>query len=634
MAAEVSPVVVSGAGLGVTYGTQVVLRDAEFAVHEGERVGVVGRNGAGKSTLLGLMAGKEKPDAGSLTWQRGLMTGFLPQDVALEEAASVRDNILAGAAEVLAWRRRYETLPHDSPEALELEHRIAVHDGWGLERRMEELVTRLEAPALGRIVSTLSGGEKRRVGLCRVLLARPDLLVIDEPTNHLDTESIAWLEEVLAAHPGTWVMVTHDRYFLDRVTGRILEVAGGRVYSHPGNYTAYLEGKAARESDAERREETRQSFLRREIDWIRRGPKARTTKSRSRVDRFEQIAARQAPERDLDVELVIPPAPRLGRRVVDLAGVGVRLGDRWLFRGLDLRLAAGARLGIVGRNGVGKTTLLKVIQGQLAPTEGTVAVGDQTQFNYVDQQRLLLNLDNTVLKEVGEGKEFVPFGDTRITVWSYLRRFLFADERINTTIRWLSGGERSRVLLARILKDGGNVLILDEPTNDLDLATLRMLEEALISFDGCVLVVSHDRCFLNRVCTGILAFEEDGRVVYQDGDYDYYVEKRGERERAAAVPVEAPAELVGPEPVSATPRERRLSWREARELEALEPAIEEAEARVGELEGAFSAPDFFTRHGHRSREMTAELEEARATVARLYARWEELEALRTSGEGR
>ncbi len=628
MAVETKAVVVNGAGLCVKIGTQVVLQDAEFTIHEGERVGVVGRNGSGKSTLLRIVAGAEPPDTGTLARQRGLMTGFLPQDVALDEAATVRANILDGAKDVLAWIREYEALPHDAPAAHELEHRIAHHDGWDLYRRMSELATRLEAPPLDRIVATLSGGEKRRVGLCRALLGQPDLLLLDEPTNHLDTVSITWLEGILAAYPGTCLIVTHDRCFLERVTDRIFEVAGGRVYSYPGNYITYLEGKAARESDAERREETRQGFLRREIDWIRRGPKARTTKSQSRVDRFAAIAAQAPPERDQDVELVIPPAPKLGNRVVELIDVGMELGGRRLFSGLSLRIQPGARIGIVGRNGAGKTTLLKVIQGHLAPTTGTVIMGDQTVFNYVDQQRLLLNNENTVLQEVGEGKDFVQLGDARITVWGYLRRFLFADERINTTIRWLSGGERSRVLLAKILKNGGNVLILDEPTNDLDLATLRMLEEALAAFTGCVLIVSHDRRFLNRVCTGILAFEDDDRVVYQEGDYDYYLEKSAERRRAANTAA-ATVEVAKP---AAKPRERRLTWDEARELEGLEPGILAAEARITEIEGCFAAPDFFSRHGAQARELSAELETLRAEVTRLYARWADIEAI-LAGQG-
>ncbi|OGV64356.1 MAG: ABC transporter [Lentisphaerae bacterium RIFOXYB12_FULL_65_16] len=630
MALETRPVIVSGTGLCVQFSQQVVLQDAEFAVHEGERVGVVGRNGAGKSTLLKLLAGIEKADTGTLAWKRNLTVAFLPQDVAVDDTRTVRENILDGALSVLEWIRRYETLPHDAAEAVELEHRITAHNGWDLERRTSELATRLDAPALDRRVESLSGGEKRRVGLCRTLIGQPDLLVLDEPTNHLDTVSITWLEETLAVYPGTCIMVTHDRYFLDRVTDRIVEIAGGLMYSHPGHYTDYLEAKAARDDDAERREENRQSFLRREIDWIRRGPKARTTKSRSRVERFEEAAAQKAPERDRDVELVIPPAPKLGNRVVDLNGVSMEIGGRRLFSGLDLHIEPGARIGIVGRNGVGKTTLLNVILGRLAPTAGTVQFGELTQFNYVDQHRLFLNGENSLLKEVAEGKDFVQLGADRITVWGYLRRFLFADDRINMAVKWLSGGERSRALLAKILKNGGNVLILDEPTNDLDLATLRMLEEALIAFSGCVLLVSHDRCFLNRVCTAILAFENDGRVVYQDGDYDYYIEKFTERQRAAAL---ATATAATAEPKTAPPpkpKVRRLTWRETKELEGMEPTILDTETRIAELEGAFSAPDFYTRHGAKAQEMAAELETARARVAQLYARWEELEAIRAS----
>jgi ATP-binding cassette subfamily F protein uup len=309
----------------------------------------------------------------------------------------------------------------------------------------------------------------------------------------------------------------------------------------------------------------------------------------------------------------------------------MELGGRCLFSGLDLRIEPGARIGIVGRNGVGKTTLLNIILGRLAPTTGTVRLGDLTQFNYVDQHRLLLDGENTLLKEVSEGKEFVQLGADRITVWGYLRRFLFSDDRINMVVKWLSGGERSRALLAKILKNGGNVLVLDEPTNDLDLATLRMLEEALIAFSGCVLLVSHDRCFLNRVCTGILAFEDHGRVVYQDGDYDYYVEKRTERLRAAALTAASTAAAAAPTPAPPPkPKVRRLTWREGKELESVEPAILEVEARITELESAFSAPDFYARHGAKAQAMAAELDAARTRAAQLYARWEQLEAIRAS----
>jgi len=624
---ESKAVIATGSGLGMQYGAQVVLDGAEFIVHENERIGVLGRNGAGKSTLLKLVAQAEVPHVGTLTRQRGITVGFLPQDLALDNPRTVRENILDGAKTVREWITRYETLPHDAPEALELEHRIDIHQGWDLERRVAELATRLRIPSVARVAETLSGGEKRRVGLARTLVGQPDLLILDEPTNHLDTIAVDWLEDLLAAYRGTCMMVTHDRYFLDRVATRILEVVSGTVYSHPGNYGVYLRGKAAREDAADQQEAARQNFLRREVEWIRRGPKARTTKSRSRVTRYETAAAQRAPEREQDVDLIIPPAAKLGARVVELNGVGVQLGDRWLFSGLDLAIRPGERIGIVGRNGAGKTTLLKVVMGELEPTAGTVVIGARTRFNYVDQQRLLLNDQNTVLEEVGEGKDSVQFGDRQIGVWGYLDRFLFTGERINTMIKWLSGGERSRVLLAKILKNGGNVLILDEPTNDLDLATLRVIEEALIAFPGCVLLVSHDRCFLDRVCTAIIGFEDGPRVVYQEGDYDYYQQKLAARQRGRAKTAAATAKAD--RATRSRPKPRRLSWRETRELEGMEQTIIEAEEHVTKLEEIFAAPDFFARHGSRTAELTAELDNARAIVTRLYQRWEELETIRT-----
>src|SRR3954454_21899377 len=526
MAETSTTVIASANNLTVNYGTQVVLDGATIAFTQGERIGLVGRNGCGKSTFLQIAAGVTVPNSGEFTSRRDLVTGYMPQVSGLDDARTVHANILSGGQRILDLINEYERVPGDSPLSATLLDQIIQADGWNLEHRIKSLITNLHAPESDRLVGTLSGGEKRRVALCRALLARPDFLILDEPTNHLDTGSIEWLEDFLARYMGTCLFVTHDRYFLDRIATRVLELSRGKFFSYAGNYTDYLIARAERQAVEEMQEHKRQKFLKRELAWVRKAPRARRTKSVDRVERYFEMAGQEVPEAELDVDLIIPPAPKLANRVIELREVGIQLGGRVLFENVSLDLKAGERLGIVGRNGLGKSTLLKIILRELEPTTGVVEIGSRTEINYVDQNRLLLDDAKTVWEEVGEGGEYVRLGDENITLRGYLRRFLFTEERINTKIYQLSGGERSRVSLAKILKRGGNVLILDEPTNDLDLGTLRLLEEALVAFGGSVIVVSHDRYFLNRVCTSILAFEGDGVVSYNVGNYDYYLEKR------------------------------------------------------------------------------------------------------------
>ena len=520
------PVIASANNLSVKYGHQVVLDGATIAFTEGEHIGLVGRNGSGKSTFLQIAAGVAQPDSGEFTRQRNLVTGYMPQVSGLDDAATVHANILSGAQRILDLIAEYERVPGDSPLSATLLDQIIHADGWNLEHRIKSLITNLHAPESDRVVGTLSGGEKRRVALCRALLARPDFLILDEPTNHLDTGSIEWLEDFLARYAGTCLFVTHDRYFLDRVATRIVELSRGQFISYDGNYTDYLLARAQRQAVEEAQEHQRQKFLKRELQWVRKAPRARRTKSVDRVERYFEMAAQEGPEAELDVELIIPTPPELANRVIELRDVSVELGGRTLFQHVNLNLTAGERLGVVGRNGLGKSSLLKVILQELPVASGELEIGARTEINYVDQNRLNLDDAKTVWEEVGTGGEHVTLGEQSITLRAYLRRFLFSEDRINTKISQLSGGERSRVLLAKILKRGGNVLMLDEPTNDLDLGTLRLLEEALVAFGGCVIVVSHDRYFLNRVCTSILAFEGEGRVAYSVGNYDYYLERR------------------------------------------------------------------------------------------------------------
>jgi ATP-binding cassette subfamily F protein uup len=625
MAKPISPVIVAAHELSIRFGEQVVLNNAAMSVHEDDRIGLIGNNGSGKSTLLKIIAGIVEPDSGTVSRRRDMVTGYLSQDFQLDPELSVYENIVEGAHDIIEILREYESLSYTSERRHLLEGHIHHFDGWNLENRIEAAMHSLNAPEKDRDIATLSGGEKRRVALCKAIISRPDLLILDEPTNHLDTESIEWTEQFLANYSGACLFVTHDRYFLDSIATRIIELADGVCHTHTGNYTDFLLDKAERESQLETEENKRNRFLRRELEWVRKGPRARRTKSKSRLSKYFEEVEKKGHEPEQEVELIIPPASTLGSKILNLKHVGMELGGRKLFSDVDFNFDKNRKLGIIGRNGLGKTTLLKIILGELHATEGRTEVGERTLFNYIDQSRVALDDGNTVLKEIGDGQEWIIFGGERLTVWKYLRRFLFVDDRMNTKVGKLSGGERSRLLLAKILKNGGNFLILDEPTNDLDLATLRVLEEALTAFDGCVIAVSHDRYFLNRVCNGILAFEGNGYVHFSEGGYDYYIEKRHARLVEAQSAVPTPAKQPDAPPKSAS---KKLKWKDAKELETIEPEILRAEAEVVRIEAIFSADDFYEKHGEHILQLTNDLAAAKEQVKRLYARWHELEELR------
>ena len=626
--------IVNATEVTVRYGERAILDAATLAIDEGQRIGLVGRNGCGKTTFLKLIAGLHASDSGSVTRRRDLVVSYLAQDFTLDPTLDVRGNVRAGAKQTLDLIAEFEALPADSPRHEELEHRIQSLEGWTLDQRIETALSHLNCPAGERGVTTLSGGEKRRVALARAIVSRPDFLILDEPTNHLDPESIEWVAEFLENFGGTFLVVTHDRYFLDRVVTRIVELYEGKFWSHEGNYTDYLLDKAERQEADAVIEHKRQMFLKKELAWVRQGPRAQRSKQKNRFERYYDEAAKDGPAVEEDMELVIPPPPQLGNRTVELMHLGIELGGRTLFSGFNFTFENGKRIGVCGRNGLGKTTLLKVIIGQLEPTEGTVKIGPLTKFNYVDQSRLQLNDERTVLDEASDGTEFVIWGESRISVRSYLKRFLFADDRITTLVKKLSGGERSRLLLAKILKAGGNFLILDEPTNDLDLPTLRVLEEALIAFPGVVCVVSHDRYFLNRVCTDVLAFEGDGKIHHSVGDYDYYLEKK---QRVAAAASRASVAILSTNrsatlsrEASANTKPRKLSFKEQRELEGMEAQILATEEEIARIEGLFASPDFHRTHATQTNQLTAELAATKEKLSQLYARWEELEAIRTA----
>ena len=617
--------------LKVRFNDNEVLKSASLTIRDGDHLGMVGRNGCGKSTFLKILAGIAQADDGKVTPRSGLGIGYLPQGLDASDDVSVLDTIRDGAAHSFNLLDEYESLPADSNRQTELEQQIATADAWNIETRIETAMMHLNTPAADRLMGTLSGGEKRRVALCRAIVSNPDFLILDEPTNHLDTDSIEWMAQYLKKFRGAFLVATHDRYFLDETCNHIVELQAGRFHTHKGNYSDYLESNLARMENEQAIELKRKRFLRRELDWIRRGPKARTTKAKFRVDKFHSIKNTQGPDKELSMDLIIPPPGQLANRVVDLINVSLELGGRELIERFDFKFEASMRIGICGRNGLGKTSLLRIVLGQLAPTGGSQKTGVLTQFNYVDQERVQLDPEKTLLQEVAEGADTIPFGNGKLTIRAYLQRFGFDPKRINMKVKSLSGGEKSRLLLARILKHGGNFLIMDEPTNDLDLPTLRLLEEALLAFSGCVLVVSHDRYFLNRVCTGIIAFEGDGLVAYNEGDYEYYREKLAERKmRLAKRPVATQANAGSSRAPEAKPR--KMTWKEKAELEGMEAAILKAEEAVARIESLFADPEFHSKHGAKTIELTSELETAKKQGAALYARWEELEAIRAANE--
>jgi len=628
--------IIAATDVVVRYGDRTILNSATLGIQEGERIGLVGRNGCGKTTFLKILAGLQSPDIGEVSRQRDLAVSYLPQDFMLDATKNVYENIRDGAQHVLNLIKEFESLPHDSRRHEYLEQRIMVLDGWTVDRRIEIAIEHLNCPKGDRRIESLSGGEKRRVAMARAIVSQPDFLLLDEPTNHLDPESIEWVADFLENFHGTFLVITHDRYFLDRVATSILELYDGKFFSHAGNYTDYLLAKAERQEGDAVIEHKRQMFLKKELAWVRQGPRAQRSKQKDRFERYYNEAAKDGPMIEEDMELCIPPPPQLGNRTVEVSGLGIELGGKKLFSGFNYTFENGRRIGVCGRNGLGKSTLLKVVIGQLPPTEGTVKTGQLTKFNYVDQGRLQLNEERTVLDEASDGTEFVIWGDSKISVRSYLKRFLFADDRILTQVRKLSGGERSRLLLAKILKCGGNFLILDEPTNDLDLPTLRVLEEALVAFPGVVCVVSHDRYFLNRVCTDILAFEGDGKIHHSIGDYDYYLEKKQKAAVAAAwqsAAILATNKLAQAKEAAASKvKPRKLSFKEARELEGMEAQIHEVEAEAARLEGLFADPEFFRKNAAQVNQLTSELEAAKVKVPKLYQRWEELEAIRAATE--
>jgi len=512
-----------------------ILRDISLSFFPGAKIGVLGLNGSGKSTLLRIMAGLDTEIEGEARPQPGIKIGFLPQEPQLDATKDVRGNIEAAVQPVkdalarldavyAAYSEEGADFDKLAAEQGELEAFLQTVDGHNLERQLEIAADALRLPPWDATVDTLSGGEKRRVALCRLLLEKPDMLLLDEPTNHLDAESIAWLEKFLETYPGTVIAVTHDRYFLDNVAGWILELDRGHGIPWQGNYSSWLEQKERRLAQEEKQQEALRKTLERELEWVRQNPKARQAKSKARIRQFEELSSVEFQKRNETNEIYIPPGPRLGDTVIEATNLRKGFGDRLLIDGLSFSLPKGGIVGIIGPNGAGKTTLFRMLAGQEQPDGGEIRVGPTVQLAYVDQSRDSLDGNKTVWEEISGGLDMIRVGNYETASRGYVGRFNFRGTQQQQHIRELSGGERNRVHLARILKRGANVLLLDEPTNDLDVETLRALEEALLTFPGCAVVISHDRWFLDRVATHILAFEGDSEVVWFEGNFAEYIQ--------------------------------------------------------------------------------------------------------------
>lgn len=517
-----------------------ILKDISLSFFPGAKIGVLGLNGSGKSTLLRIMAGIDKEIEGEAIPQKGIKIGFLTQEPQLDPNKSVRGNVEEGVAEIKAVLDRFNEVnnafadPDADFDALlaeqaDLQEKIEAAGAWELDRKLEIAADALRLPDWDADVAKLSGGEKRRVALCRLLLSNPDMLLLDEPTNHLDAESVAWLERFLHDFPGTVVAVTHDRYFLDNVAGWILELDRGAGIPWEGNYSSWLEQKEKRLEQEEKQETSRQKAMKAELEWVRSNPKGRHAKSKARLARFDELSSVDVQKRNETQEIYIPPGPRLGDVVIHADNISKGFGDRLLINDLSFKLPPGGIVGIIGPNGAGKTTLFRMMAGLEKPDSGALTIGQTVQLSYVDQLRDDMNPNNTVFEEISDGLDLVTVGKYETPSRAYVGRFNFKGADQQKRIGDLSGGERNRVHLAKLLKSGGNVLLLDEPTNDLDVETLRALEEALLAFPGCVVVISHDRWFLDRIATHMLAFEGDSQVVWFEGNYQDYEADRHRR---------------------------------------------------------------------------------------------------------
>jgi ATP-binding cassette ChvD family protein len=547
MAIEPNKVIYSMIGVSKFYDKKPVLKDIYLSYFYGAKIGVLGLNGSGKSSLLRILAGTDKSFNGQTVLSPGHTIGMLEQEPALDETKTVREIVEEGAQEAVDALHEFnrindkfaEPMSDDEMNKLierqgKVQEKLDMLDAWNLDSRLEMAMDALRCPAGDTPIRVLSGGEKRRVALCRLLLKKPDILLLDEPTNHLDAESVAWLEHHLKEYPGTIIAVTHDRYFLDNVAGWILELDRGQGIPWKGNYSSWLEQKKNRLQQEEKSESERQKTLQRELEWISMSPKGRHAKAKARINSYEALLRQDIEKSSKDLEIYIPPGPRLGNVVIEAENVTKSYGDQMLVEGMSFSLPPGGIIGVIGPNGAGKTTLFRMITGQEKPDSGTIRIGDTVKLAYVDQSRETLNPNKTIWEVVSDEQDSIQLGKKLINSRAYVARFNFSGADQQKKVSMLSGGERNRVHLARMLKEEANVLLLDEPTNDLDVNTMRALEEALENFAGCAVVISHDRWFLDRIATHILAFEGDSKVVWFDGNYSEYETDRKERLGSAA----------------------------------------------------------------------------------------------------
>ena len=522
-----------------------IIKDIYLSFFYGAKIGIIGLNGSGKSTVMKIIAGLDKSYQGDVVFSPGYTVGYLPQEPELDPNKTVKEIVMEGAQEIVDVLAEYEEINNafmdeavladpDKMDTLiarqgEVQDKIDALDAWELDTKLERAMDALRCPPDDQLIGTLSGGERRRVALCRLLLQNPDILLLDEPTNHLDAESIDWLEQHLQQYKGTVIAVTHDRYFLDNVAGWILELDRGEGIPWKGNYTSWLEQKGKRLQEEEKMESKRQKMLARELEWVRMNPKARQAKSKARLQNYDKMLSEDSREKEARLEIPIPNGPRLGNNVIDAVHVAKAFGDKLLYDDLNFKLPPAGIVGIIGPNGAGKTTIFKMIMDELAPDKGEFTVGDTVQIGYVDQSHKDIHPDKTVFEVVSNGLEFVEIGNQKINSRAYLSKFNFNGSDQNKKVGVLSGGERNRLHLAMTLKTEANVLLLDEPTNDIDVNTLRALEEGIENFAGCAVVISHDRWFLDRICTHILAFEGDSQVYWFEGSYSDYEENRRKR---------------------------------------------------------------------------------------------------------
>jgi sulfate-transporting ATPase len=546
MSTEPNKVIYSMVGVSKYYDKKPVLKDIYLSYFYGAKIGVIGLNGSGKSSLLRIMAGVDREINGEAVLSPGYTVGYLEQEPLIDDSRTVREVVEEAVQETVNLLKEFEAINAKFAEPMsdddmnkllerqgEVQEKLDQRDAWDLDARLEMAMDALRCPPPDTLVKVLSGGERRRVALCRLLLQKPDILLLDEPTNHLDAESVAWLEQHLQSYPGTVIAVTHDRYFLDNVAGWILELDRGEGIPWKGNYTSWLEQKQERLRRQEKSESDRQRTLQRELEWIRMTPTARRAKGKARITAYEALLDQESEKRREDLEIHIPPGPRLGNVVIEAQGVSKAYGDRLLIDDMTFALPPGGIVGVIGPNGAGKTTLFRMITGQERTDSGTIRTGETVALAYVDQSRSL-DPKKSIWEEISGGADLLKLGAREVNSRAYVARFAFSGTDQQKKVSMLSGGERNRVLLAKMLKEGANVLLLDEPTNDLDVNTLRALEEALVNFAGCAVVISHDRWFLDRIATHILAFEGDSKVVWFDGNYSEYEADRKNRLGAAA----------------------------------------------------------------------------------------------------